>query len=148
MSSYHDYVKGEENRTAWAPRSVLAGHRLHHCQEEERRLAEVGAVMNLLGRLDAGCQDQAQLANDDDDDDDDDARCWPPGRLDRRTSPDTPRVPRLRTPEPREMRGRTVAVAVDQRPPEYYPTAQALLNRRSYRAAPDHEAKILNRPTP
>lgn len=51
MSSHHDYVKGEENLVAWAPRGVSLVSDYITARKKRRRLSEVGAVMNLLGRL-------------------------------------------------------------------------------------------------
>jgi kinesin family protein 1 len=51
MSSHHDYVKGEENLVAWAPRGVSLVSDYIIAKKKRRRLSEVGAVMNLLGRL-------------------------------------------------------------------------------------------------
>ncbi|KAH8911024.1 kinesin [Coniochaeta sp. PMI_546] len=51
MSSHHDYVKGEENLVAWAPRGVSLVSDYITAKKKRRRLSQVGAVMNLLGRL-------------------------------------------------------------------------------------------------
>ena len=51
MSSHHDYVKGEENLVAWAPRGVSLVSDYITAKKKRRRSSEVGAVMNLLGRL-------------------------------------------------------------------------------------------------
>ncbi|KAK8920793.1 hypothetical protein H634G_00124 [Metarhizium anisopliae BRIP 53293] len=51
MNSQHDYVKGEENLTSWAPRGVSLVSDFIMARKKRRRVAEIGAVQTTLQRL-------------------------------------------------------------------------------------------------
>lgn len=51
MNSQHDYVKGEENLTSWAPRGVSLVSDFIMARKKRRRTAEIGAVQTTLHRL-------------------------------------------------------------------------------------------------
>lgn len=50
MSSQHDYVKGEENLAAWAPRGVSLVSDYINARKKRRRLSELGSMQDLLRR--------------------------------------------------------------------------------------------------
>ncbi|KHN96911.1 kinesin [Metarhizium album ARSEF 1941] len=52
MNSQHDYVKGEENLTSWAPRGVSLVSDFIMARKKRRRVAEIGAAQTTLQRLD------------------------------------------------------------------------------------------------
>lgn len=51
MSSQHDYVKGEENLTSWAPRGVSLVSDFILARRKRKRMAEIGSVQTTLHRL-------------------------------------------------------------------------------------------------
>ncbi|KAJ9156059.1 Kinesin motor domain-containing protein [Pleurostoma richardsiae] len=51
MNSQHDYVKGEEVLTAWTPRGVSLVGDYIASRKKRRRIAEIGAIQNLLKRI-------------------------------------------------------------------------------------------------
>ncbi|PSR91995.1 hypothetical protein BD289DRAFT_452028 [Coniella lustricola] len=73
MNSQHDYVKGEENLTAWTPRGVSLISDYISARKKRRRIAEIGAMQNFLKRIGLP-EPRVQLngnANGDDEEDDD-----------------------------------------------------------------------------
>ncbi|KAM4065497.1 kinesin motor domain-containing protein [Hirsutella rhossiliensis] len=53
MNSRHDYVKGEENLTSWAPRGVSLVSDFILARKKRRRIAEIGVIQTSLNKLDA-----------------------------------------------------------------------------------------------
>ncbi|KFA64963.1 hypothetical protein S40285_03865 [Stachybotrys chlorohalonatus IBT 40285] len=53
MNSQHDYVKGEENLTSWTPRGVSLVSDYILARKKRRRIAEIGAMQNMLNKLGA-----------------------------------------------------------------------------------------------
>lgn len=53
MNSRHDYVKGEENLTSWAPRGVSLVSDFIVARKKRRRIAEIGVMQTSLNKLDA-----------------------------------------------------------------------------------------------
>lgn len=51
MNSQHDYVKGEENLTAWTPRGVSLISDYIKSRKMRRRVAEIGAMQNLIKKI-------------------------------------------------------------------------------------------------
>ncbi|CAK7223316.1 hypothetical protein SEUCBS140593_005195 [Sporothrix eucalyptigena] len=51
MDSQHDYVKGEENLAAWAPRGVSLVSDYISGRKKRRRILEIGAAQNTLKRI-------------------------------------------------------------------------------------------------
>ena len=51
MNSQHEYVKGEENLTSWAPRGVTLVSDFILAKKKRRRVAEIGAVQSTLHKL-------------------------------------------------------------------------------------------------
>lgn len=51
MNSQHDYVKGEENLTAWTPRGVSLISDYINSRKKRRRIAEIGAMQNFLKKI-------------------------------------------------------------------------------------------------
>ncbi|CAN8106118.1 unnamed protein product [Discula destructiva] len=51
MNSQHDYVKGEENLTAWTPRGVSLISDYINARKKRRRIAEIGAMQNFIKKI-------------------------------------------------------------------------------------------------
>ena len=51
MNSQHDYVKGEENLSSWAPRGVSLVSDFIRAHKKRRRMAEIGAVQTILSKM-------------------------------------------------------------------------------------------------
>ncbi|KAK2590765.1 hypothetical protein QQS21_011556 [Conoideocrella luteorostrata] len=51
LNSQHDYVKGEENLTSWAPRGVSLVSDFIMARKKRRRVAEIGSVQTTLHKL-------------------------------------------------------------------------------------------------
>lgn len=51
MNSQHDYVKGEEDLTAWTPRGVSLISDYISARKKRRRIAEIGAMQNFLKKI-------------------------------------------------------------------------------------------------
>lgn len=51
MNSQHEYVKGEENLTSWAPRGVSLVSDFIRARKKRRRNAEIGAMHTILGNM-------------------------------------------------------------------------------------------------
>lgn len=66
MNSQHDYVKGEENLTAWTPRGVSLISDYINSRKKRRRVAEIGAMQNFLKKIGLP-EPKVQLMNDNDD---------------------------------------------------------------------------------
>lgn len=69
MNSQHDYVKGEENLTAWTPRGVSLISDYINSRKKRRRIAEIGAMQNFLKKI--GLPEPKVQMNGDNDDDED-----------------------------------------------------------------------------
>ncbi len=66
MSSQHDYVKGEEILTSWAPRGVSLVVDYINSKKKRRRVAEIAAIQNFLRKI--GFPEAGDEAKPDDDD--------------------------------------------------------------------------------
>lgn len=73
MNSQHDYVKGEENLTAWTPRGVSLISDYINSRKKRRRLADIGAMQNFLKKIGLP-EPRVQTNGDDADGDDGDIR--------------------------------------------------------------------------
>ncbi|KAH6899917.1 hypothetical protein B0T10DRAFT_10726 [Thelonectria olida] len=51
MNSQHDYVKGEENLTSWAPRGVSLVSDFITARKKKRQTAEMGQIQALLAKM-------------------------------------------------------------------------------------------------
>ncbi|KAH7148684.1 hypothetical protein EDB81DRAFT_471150 [Dactylonectria macrodidyma] len=51
MNSQHDYVKGEENLTAWTPRGVSIVSDFILARKKKKRVAQMGATQTILSKL-------------------------------------------------------------------------------------------------
>ena len=51
MNSQHDYVKGEENLTSWAPRGVSIVSDFIQACKKRRRIAEIGGMQAILNKM-------------------------------------------------------------------------------------------------
>ena len=72
MSSQRDYVKGEENLAAWAPRGVSLISDYINARKKRRRLSELGSIQDLLrhtGHLPSDETDGAEDKQEDSDSD-------------------------------------------------------------------------------
>lgn len=146
MSSHHDYVKGEENLVSWTPRGVSLVSDYIVAKKKRRRLSEVGAVMNLLGRL-----GYLSSADDSQGEEDSDDVPPPPRPLEDSIADllkDTPDNSEPPTPEASQLEDDTVTVAQPEPTPttsEYSQRQQALLDRclKLWRRYPDPTGKIL-----
>ncbi|KAB5577638.1 kinesin heavy chain [Coniochaeta sp. 2T2.1] len=148
MSSHHDYVKGEENLVAWAPRGVSLVSDYITAKKKRRRLSEVGAVMNLLGRL-------GYLTDADGHQDEEDADDMPPPPQPLEDSiadllKDTPDNSESPTPEASQQEDETdetITVQAAEPTPssEYSEHHQALLKKcvKLWLRYPDPTTKIL-----
>ncbi|KAL8342351.1 hypothetical protein RB598_003980 [Gaeumannomyces tritici] len=51
LNSQHDYVKGEENLSSWAPRGVSLVSDFIGAKRRRRRIAEVGGIQNFIRKI-------------------------------------------------------------------------------------------------
>lgn len=144
MSSHHDYVKGEENLVAWAPRGVSLVSDYITARKKRRRLSEVGAVMNLLGRL--GFLPPVEDHRGEEEDD----TPPPPRPLEDSIADllkDTPDNSEAPTPEASQQEDDTLTIEQPERTPisEYPERQEALLNKclKLWLRYPDPTTKIL-----
>jgi kinesin family protein 1 len=147
MSSHHDYVKGEENLGAWIPRGVSLVSDYITAKKKRRRLSELGAIQNLLGRIGYLPSDGSPQADEDTDD-----IPPPPQPLEDSIADllkDTPDNSEAATPEASQQEEDETLV-VDQPEPtptsEYSVRHQTLLNRclKLWLQYPDPMVKILS----
>lgn len=59
MNSQHDYVKGEENLTSWAPRGVSLVSDFITARKKKRQAADMGAIQTVLAKMALATKDAA-----------------------------------------------------------------------------------------